>query len=115
MKPSMQLDPDGMTGDPYKDSGKNYKLKVQPKICEVCGAAEGEPVRYLFQGDRNLHGCLHGTVMLFQPSFHVFGYFRECIVFSGKCFVDQNNHLHLQDLFESLTMLSQMESYFNNN
>ncbi len=37
MKPSMVPDPDGMTGDPYKDSGKNYKLKVHPKICEVCG------------------------------------------------------------------------------
>ena len=37
MKPNLQPDPDGMTGDPYKDSGKNYKLKVAPKICEVCG------------------------------------------------------------------------------
>ena len=37
MKPNLQPDPEGMTGDPYKDSGKNYKLKVAPKICEVCG------------------------------------------------------------------------------
>lgn len=37
MKPNLQPDPEGMTGDPYKDSGKNYKLKVEPKICEVCG------------------------------------------------------------------------------
>ena len=39
-----------------------------PKICEVCGAAEGEPVRYLFQGDSPIKWKSGDIVLTFKSN-----------------------------------------------